>query len=162
MQPLKETMPHCTLRFLFSAALACCLCAAGFSQEKAEEVKAEPSVIRVNVSETAEATPGKSTVTLTLKIAPGVAISTNDPNPSEAEEQFWMPTTFELLDQQGKIKEVEFKFPPGILVEHSNYSVYTGDVKITATFPAGRTPTKLKLKYFHAYRFEGTVEFGYC
>ena len=149
-------------RFLSSAMLVGCLCAVGFCQEKAEEAKQEQPIVGVSTSETANATPGKSTITLALEIQPGVAIFTNEPNPADTEENIWVPTTFELLDQQGKITDVEFKFPPGTLIEHSDYYVYTGAVKISATFPTGRTPKKLKLKYFHAYRYSGSVEFGVC
>jgi len=154
-------MKHPIPQFLLAVALVCCLCADGFCQGKTAEVKEEQPIVRVVFSETTEATPEKSTLTLTLEIESGVAIFTNEPNPSKTED-IWIPTTLELLDQQGKINDAAFQFPPGIRVEMGDFNVYTGAVKITATFPAGRSPEKLKLKYNHAYRYHSSVEFGFC
>ena len=155
------------IRFaLFFVTLAFSHCLYGFAQSKLPQVKDEEKLppVRISASETTLAASGKSTLTLTLHIQPGVAIYTNDPYEVEPEFDYLLPTKIELLDSNGKPVETEFQFPRGTLTQGGmgGTYMYTDSVSITASFTADVAVEKLSFAY-HGYRFSDNVlEYGYC
>ena len=134
-------------------------------QEKLPQVKVEEKQpVRVSVSETSLTESGKSTLTLTLHIEPGVAIYTNDPYEGKPEFEYLIPIEIEFLDSNDKPVETEFQFPRGTLISGlmgGNY-VYTNAVPIAASFPGDVAVEKLTLKY-HGYRYSDNIlGNGYC
>ena len=148
--------------FLLVFALASSQLFHGFAQDDIKAPKKLQQPLRVAASNTTLNATGKSKLTLTLNLEPGVAIYTNDPHAGDTESNYLIPTTIEFLDRHDKLIETKFEFPSGILVESivGDYRVYTETVKITATFSAELTVEKLRLKY-HGYRFANSVENGY-
>ena len=118
----------------------------------------KPTNVLISASETTLETPGKSAITLTLHIEPGIAIYANDPCEGEPEEDFIIPTKIEFLDSDDKLVEAEFQFPRGTLV-NGLYYVYANAVEITASFPADVSVEKLTLGY-HGYYWGDNLDSG--
>ena len=155
------------IRFaLFFVTFAFSHCLHGFAQDELSEVKVDEKLqpVRISASETTPAASGKSALTLTLDIEPGVAIYTNNPYEGKPEVEYLIPTKIAFLDRNDKPVETEFQFPRGTLISGlmgGNY-VYTNTVSITASFPADVSVEKLTFKY-HGYRFsDGILGNGYC
>ena len=106
------------IRFaLFFVTLAFSHCLHGFAQDELPQVKIEEKQpVRISASQTTLAASGKSTLTLTLHIEPGVAIYTNNPYQGKPEFEYLIPTEIEFLDGNGKPVETEIQFPRGTLV----------------------------------------------
>ena len=154
------------IRFaLFFVTLAFSHCLHGFAQDELPQVKIEEKQpVRISASQTTLATSGKSTLTLTLHIEPGVAIYTNNPYQGKPEFEYLIPTEIEFLDGNGKPVETEIQFPRGTLVSglFGGTYMYTNAVSITASFPADVAVEKLTFRY-HGYRYSDNIlENGYC
>ena len=154
------------IRFaLFFVTLAFSHCLHGFAQDELPQVKIEEKQpVRISASKTTLAASGKSTLTLTLHIEPGVAIYTNNPYQGKPEFEYLIPTEIEFLDGNGKPVETEIQFPRGTLVSglFGGTYMYTNAVSITASFPADVAVEKLTFRY-HGYRYSDNIlENGYC
>ena len=154
------------IRFaLFFVTLAFSHCLHGFAQDELPQVKIEEKQpVRISSSQTTLAASGKSTLTLTLHIEPGVAIYTNNPYQGKPEFEYLIPTEIEFLDGNGKPVETEIQFPRGTLVSglFGGTYMYTNAVSITASFPADVAVEKLTFRY-HGYRYSDNIlENGYC
>ncbi len=154
------------IRFaLFFVTLAFSHCLHGFAQDELPQVKIEEKQpVRISASQTTLAASGKSTLTLTLHIEPGVAIYTNNPYQGKPEFEYLIPTEIEFLDGNGKPVETEIQFPRGTLVSglFGGTYMYTNAVSITASFPADVAVEKLTFRY-HGYRYSDNIlENGYC
>ena len=154
------------IRFaLFFVTLAFLHCLHGFAQDELPQVKIEEKQpVRISASQTTLAASGKSTLTLTLHIEPGVAIYTNNPYQGKPEFEYLIPTEIEFLDGNGKPVETEIQFPRGTLVSglFGGTYMYTNAVSITASFPADVAVEKLTFRY-HGYRYSDNIlENGYC
>ena len=154
------------IRFaLFFVTLAFSHCLHGFAQDELPQVKIEEKQpVRISASQTTLAASGKSTLTLTLHIEPGVAIYTNNPYQGKPEFEYLIPTEIEFLDGNGKPVETKIQFPRGTLVSglFGGTYMYTNAVSITASFPADVAVEKLTFRY-HGYRYSDNIlENGYC
>ena len=126
------------------------------------EAKASRPLIQISSGKPSTAESGESTVEITLEVDPGVAIFTNEPHATEVETPYPFPLGIEFLDKEGEIVDAKFMFPIGTVVKSpvGDYRVYTGKIRVAASFSNLNSITIIRTK-FCGYRFSENVENGY-
>ena len=148
---------------LFSIVMATLVSSADAQDTKKLEPKASRPLIQISCGKPTTAESGESTVKITLEVDPGVAIYTNEPHVTELKKPYLIPLSIEFLDKDGEIVDAKLTFPIGTVVKSSlgDYRVYTGKIKVAASFSNLNSITLMRTKIFGYHFFSGNVESGY-
>ena len=147
---------------LVSVVMATMISGANAQDAKKLKPKASRPLVQISSSEPTTAESGESKVEITLEVDPGVAIYTNEPHAAEIEAPYLFPLSIEFLDREGEIVDTKFTYPIGTVVKSpvDDYRVYTGKIKVAASFSSSNSITLIRTKFF-GYRFSTNVENGY-